>query len=124
MLNTNNRTPLNALPPEPIKPWLPLHNDADPIIRFRADDRKWYAAQSHELSAVYDELAQRLEVKAPPHGTIVITGPKAENLFELLCAHKATAIRTDKAGILSVEVIPDEEDEEEAQAVADAVLQG
>jgi hypothetical protein len=117
---------MQAIPPEPTPPWRILSDPShrDPIIQFRADDRRWYGSQSNALSTVYDEMAHRLEVKAPPHGILVISGPGTAELRKHLSAHQVTDIRTDGSVILSVERMADPEDEEEAQAVAEAVLQG
>jgi hypothetical protein len=107
--------------PEMVKPWLDLHEPRDPIIRFRADNRTWYGVPVHDLKPTYNEVANLIEVKARPYGTLLITGPKAENLFELLCAHAVTAIRSDQVGILTVELMPDQSGQEEADAAADGI---
>jgi hypothetical protein len=39
-----------------------------------------------------------------PVGTVVITGPKAFEFYELFCAQRATAIKADGEGILSVQL--------------------
>jgi hypothetical protein len=97
-------TPRPSAPPEPVKAWIGRH---DPIIQFLTDDGSLYAAQHNALSATSPE-PERLEVKAPPHGTIVITGPAARELCNCLCAGQATLIRTDGTDLLSVECIPED----------------
>ena len=91
---------------EPLKPWL---SREDRIIQFLTDDGSLYGAQHHQLSmASPGEDPNRLEVKAPPHGTIVITGPAARELCACLCAGRATLIRSDHTDIESVTRVADE----------------
>jgi hypothetical protein len=86
-----------------LTPWV---DRTDKIIQFLADDGVLYCSQHHHLSAVSPAPA-RLEVKAPPHGTVIITGPLARELCNCLCAGHATLIRADRVEILSVTLEPD-----------------
>jgi hypothetical protein len=99
-------TPSTALPPEPVKPWL---GKEDSIIQFLCDDGALYCSQHNALSAASAE-PDRLEINAPPHGTIIITGPAARELCACLCSGRATMIRRDGADIASVTFIPEESD--------------
>jgi hypothetical protein len=89
---------------EPLRPWLARD---DRIIQFLADDGQLYASQHHLLSAI-SPAADRLEVEAPPHGTLIITGPAARELCASLCASRATMIRADHTDIESVTLVPEE----------------
>jgi hypothetical protein len=91
----------------PVRPW--SSGNAEPLISFCTDDGKIYCSQFHHLSAVLDESNQQLDVKAPPHGTIVICGSFVGELCEALCTHRATKIRKCEPEIASVTFIPDEE---------------
>ena len=102
-----NATPNRNLTTEPVKAWV---GRDDRIIQFLADDGILYASQHQHLSAVSPE-ANRLEVTAPPHGTLVISGPAARDLCNCLCAGQATLIRSDGAEITSVECVPDEDED-------------
>jgi len=96
--------PRPSAPPEPVKAWVARD---DRIIQFLADDGSLYCSQHHALSAV-SPSPDRLEVKAPPHGTLIITGPAARELCNCLCAGQATLIRTDGVDLTSVEYVPEE----------------
>ncbi|MBV9490987.1 MAG: hypothetical protein JO069_14890 [Verrucomicrobia bacterium] len=89
----------------PVRSW--SSGTGDPLISFCADDGRIYCAQFHRLSAVLDEANQRLEVKAPPHGTVIIQGGSMGELCEALCTHRATKIRTCPPEITCVELIPE-----------------
>lgn len=89
---------------EPVKPWLAR---GDRIVQFLTGEGTLYASQHQNLSAV-SSGPERLEVKAPPHGTIVITGPAARDLCSSLCAGQATMIRADGIELLSVERVPED----------------
>jgi hypothetical protein len=99
-----NASPQRNLAAEPVKAWVARD---DRIVQFLADDGSLYCSQHHALSAV-SPGPDRLEVKAPPHGTLIITGPAARELCNCLCAGQATLIRTDGEEILSVEYVPEE----------------
>jgi hypothetical protein len=79
----------NTPPPPTPKPW---QSKGDPIVTFWTDDGKVYGSQHAQLS-VYCPDPDRLEVTVPPHGVIVITGPAALVLLDLLCSHRASMIR-------------------------------
>jgi hypothetical protein len=88
---------------EPVKPWL---SKTDSIISFLCDDGALYCSQHHSLSAVSPE-PHRLEIKAPPNGTIIVTGPAARELCACLCGGRATMIRNDGEDIRGVSFLPD-----------------
>src|SRR3954447_7072911 len=101
-------TPLTALPPEPVKPWL---GKDDSIIQFLCDDGTLYCSQHHALSAV-SPAPDWLEVIVPPHkGRIIITGPAARELCGCLCSGRATMIRKCEPDIGRVTFLRDEDEE-------------
>jgi hypothetical protein len=81
-----------------LTPWV---DRPDKIIQFFTDEGALYCSQHHHLSAA-SPVPDRLEIKAPPHGTVIVTGPLARELCGCLCAGHATLIRADGTEILSV----------------------
>jgi hypothetical protein len=93
-------------PKDKVKPWL---SRTVPLVSFHCDDGVLYLAQFHRLSAVSPE-PQRVEIFAPPHGVMVITGPEARHLCYALEAQHATEIRADGVVLSSVTRVADKED--------------
>jgi hypothetical protein len=92
-------------PKDKVKPWL---SRTVPLVSFHCDDGVLYLAQFHRLSAVSPE-PQRVEIFAPPHGVMVITGPEARHLCYALEAQHATEIRADGVVLSSVTRLTDKE---------------
>jgi hypothetical protein len=85
----------------------------DTITAFLCDDGALYGIQHGQLSLKSLEPG-RLEIKAPPYGFILATGPAARDLALALCSNRATMIRRDGADLTSVTFLS------KAQAAADA----
>ena len=92
-------------PKAKVKPWL---SRTGPLVSFHCDDGVLYLSQFHRLSAVSPD-PQRVEIFAPPHGVMVITGPEARHLCYVLEAQHATEIRADGVVLTSVRRLTDKE---------------
>jgi hypothetical protein len=51
-------------------------------------------------------------------GTIIVTGSKARDFYDLFCNHRATLLKADGKDILSVELIPRADDQCEGDGAA------
>jgi hypothetical protein len=78
-----------------IKGWL---SRTEPLIRIRTDERVTYLVQFQNISGIYSEDLNTLDLNLG-HGIATIEGPGTGELVEELSAHKATLIRSgDQAG--------------------------
>jgi hypothetical protein len=77
---------------------------SDPIFRFWAEG-DWWGFPFFSLSATRYFGENETLCLYWPLGTVVITGPKAQDFYAEFCAHRATSLKPDGKDILSVTMV-------------------
>ena len=88
---------------------------SDPIFRFWTEG-DWWGFPFFSLSASRYFGDKDTLCLYWPLGTVVITGPKALDFYAGFCAHRATSVKSDGKGILSVTLVPNSDNSEHSCA--------
>jgi hypothetical protein len=119
-MNGNNRQPrvpsLKELygPEQSSFPW---EEQQAEIVRFWTDSGKCWGFLFHHLSGTYYSANDQRLLIDWPLGTVVVAGPKAFEFYDQFSNHRATLIRADGQGILSVRMHLNSERQAEGDTV-------
>jgi hypothetical protein len=108
------------VPPRSLKEQFSRNSEAwkeqsDPIFRFWTEG-DWWGFPFFSLSASRYFGDKETLCLYWPLGTVVITGPKALDFYVGFCAHRATSVKSDGKGILSVTLVPNSDNSEHSCA--------